>query len=129
MDANKYQVDALRTELTPDFVRLGMGQAHDTMVARMLHAVLGIVDEAGEMAKILKKHLIYKTAIDEVNAFEESGDSQWYHALWLDAIRRSFGEAMERNLAKLAVRHGEKFSAEGAVNRDLEAERRALEGK
>ena len=127
MDADKYQTDALRTESTPTFVSLGLGENHDVMVSRMLHAVLGIMDEAGEMAKILKRHIIYKQAIDEVNCFEESGDSQWYQALWLSAIKKSLGEALEANLAKLAVRHGAKFNPEAAVNRDLAAERRALE--
>ncbi len=37
-------------------------------------------------------------------------------------------EAMERNIAKLKARYGDKFSAEAALNRDLEAERRALQG-
>lgn len=36
--------------------------------------------------------------------------------------------AMERNIAKLKARYGEKFSEKAALNRDLSAERVALEG-
>jgi hypothetical protein len=47
MDANQYQADALRTESTPDFVRLGKGADHDAMIARLIHATLGMASEVG----------------------------------------------------------------------------------
>lgn len=37
-------------------------------------------------------------------------------------------QAMERNIEKLKERYGDKFSAHAALNRDLGAERRVLEG-
>jgi NTP pyrophosphatase (non-canonical NTP hydrolase) len=37
--------------------------------------------------------------------------------------------AMERNIAKLKARYGDKFSSEAALNRDLGAERSVLEGQ
>ena len=62
MDADQYQRDALRTENTPDFVRLGKGPDHDTMVARLIHATLGMASEVGELADALKKHQIDTSA-------------------------------------------------------------------
>lgn len=129
MDANQYQTDAMRTEHTPDFVRLeGATDEHNLMVSRMLHAVLGMASEVGEIADALKKHIIYKRAIDMVNMIEESGDRMWYEALFLSAIKKTIPEAMEKNIAKLKVRFGDKFREDAAVNRDLAAERKALEG-
>lgn len=129
MDANQYQADSLRTEHTPDFIRLeGATDEHNRMVARLVHALLGMVSEAGEIADALKKHIIYKIDLDEINLLEESGDKLWYEALFLSAFKQTMGVAMERNIAKLKVRFGDKFREDAAVNRDLAAERKALEG-
>ncbi len=128
MDADQYQRDALRTENTPDFVRLGKGPDHDTMIARLIHATLGMASEVGELADALKKHIIYGQALDEINVLEESSDLTWYVALGLSAIKRSMGEALEKNIAKLRARYGDAFDASKALNRDLAAERKALEG-
>jgi hypothetical protein len=35
---------------------------------------------------------------------------------------------MDRNIAKLRTRYPEKFASDRALNRDLEAERKVLEG-
>lgn len=128
MDANKYQADALRTESTPDFVNLGKGPDHDTMIARLIHATLGMASEVGELADALKKHIIYGQALDEINVLEEIGDLSWYEALGLAAVKRTMSEALERNVTKLRTRYGDKFDADKALNRDLAAERKALEG-
>lgn len=129
MDANQYQIDALRTAYTPDFVRLeGATDEHNFMVAQLIHAVLGMASEAGELADALKKHIIYKKVLDEVNIVEEIGDLAWYQALGLSAVKRTLQEALEKNNAKLRVRFGDKFREDAAVNRDLAAERKALEG-
>lgn len=128
MDANQYQADALRTESTPDFVRLGKGPDHDEMIARLIHATLGMASEVGELADALKKHIIYGKALDEINVLEENGDLSWYQAIGLSAIKRTMSESLERNVAKLKVRFGDKFDADKALNRDLVAERKALEG-
>jgi hypothetical protein len=61
--------------------------------------------------------------------FEENGDLSWYQALGLAAIKRSMGECLERNVAKLKVRFGDRFDADRAINRDLAAERKAIEGE
>jgi NTP pyrophosphatase (non-canonical NTP hydrolase) len=129
MTPNEYQALAAVTEYTPDFVRLGLGPEHDKMVGQMLHAVLGLMSETGEIADALKKHIIYGKALDEVNMLEESGDQSWYLALLLRAVGRGFEDALERNIAKLKARYGDKFSAHAALNRDLVKERAALEGQ
>lgn len=131
MTAEEYQALALITEHTPDFVRLeGMSPEHNMMVARLLHACLGMMSEVGEIADALKKHIIYKRALDDINLLEESGDVSWYQALFLTAIKKSMTEAFERNIAKLKLRYpNNEFTIEAATKRDLEAERRALEGK
>jgi hypothetical protein len=36
---------------------------------------------------MLKKHIMYGKEIDEVNAIEELGDSNWYEGLAIDVLR------------------------------------------
>jgi len=134
MQPNEYQQLALVTEFTPDFVRLfdrqtgePMSAEHNTMIAKLLHAVLGMASEVGEIADALKKHIIYGKALDEINILEEAGDESWYIALALTAIKKGFEEAFERNIAKLKARYGAQFTEAAALNRDLDAERKTLE--
>lgn len=130
MTPNEYQALALVTEFTPDFVRLeGKDPEHNMMVARAIHACLGLMSEAGEIADLLKRHIVYGAELNLIKVMEESGDLKWYDALLLAAVKKTMQESMERNIAKLKVRFGDKFSAAAALTRDLEAESRALEGK
>ena len=101
--------------------------AAETM--RMLHASLGLSDEAGEIAKAIKSSLFYGTDLDRDNLKEEVGDALWYLGILLDTIGCSFEEAMAANNRKLRARYPDKFDADRAINRDLEKERKALEGE
>jgi NTP pyrophosphatase (non-canonical NTP hydrolase) len=131
LTAAEYAAKALRTEKTPGFVSVHQGpgaELHNVMVAKLIHAVLGLVSEVGEIADALKKHLIYGKPLDMVNLVEEFGDVEWYQALGLHAIGSDHESAWARNIAKLEKRYGGEFSPEKALNRDLPAERAALEG-
>lgn len=95
----------------------------------LMHAMLGITSEAGEVADQFKRHLIYGKELDEINLMEEIGDLFWYCAILSHHIDISFVTIMERNIAKLKARYPGKFTKDSAINRDLEKERRILEGK
>lgn len=128
MNPSEYVNNALRTEHTPDFVRLdGADAVANRRMARLLHATLGLMTEVGEIADALKKKLIYGKDLDLVNLAEEHGDESWYMALLVDAIGSSFETSWELNIAKLRKRFPDKFEASRALNRDLDAERAALE--
>lgn len=127
MNAEDYVQAAIRTEHTPNFIVTPIGGAHDRMLARMMHAMLGLVSEIGELADQLKKHLIYGKPLDMVNVVEELGDHDWYRALFADAIQVGIERAWEINIAKLRARYPERFTQAQALNRDLDAERATLE--
>lgn len=95
-------------------------------VAELLHAVMGIVTESGELMDALKKFLIYGKPLDEVNLREELGDSEWYTALAIRVLKAKYEEIWERNIAKLQKRYPEKFTEYHALNRDITAERLIL---
>jgi NTP pyrophosphatase (non-canonical NTP hydrolase) len=97
---------------------------------RLLHAQLGFSSEVGEFADQLKKHIFYGKPLDKINLSEETGDLLWYLALSsnVDGML-TINEVMERNIAKLKARYGDKFTEARANNRDLDRERKILEGR
>lgn len=95
---------------------------------RLLHAVLGCITEAAEMAEALIKH-IEGGELDVVNLQEEVGDLLWYQAILLDEVGSDFETEQNRVIEKLKSRFPDKFTTEKANNRNLDAEREVLEGK
>lgn len=132
---NEYQRLALRTEKTPEFIdksyttRSPGTEATASELSRVMHGMIGMATEVGELQDMVKKHLIYGKPFDAVNVLEECGDVLWYIALTLDAVGLTMEEAMDKNIVKLQKRFPDKFTMEAANNRDLDAERKALEGK
>jgi len=88
---------------------------------------LGASTEAGELLDVYKKFLAYGKEMDVTNIIEEIGDSFWYLVNLCRMLDINPEEVMERCVSKLRVRYPEKFTEERANNRDLEAERKALE--
>ena len=121
MTPNEYQELALKTESHIEKLQLIGNEV------RVLHAAIGIATEAGELLDALKKQFYYLKIRDPVNIMEEFGDLLWYIAIGLDACGSTMEQAMERNIAKLKARYGDKFSSEAALNRDLDTERKTLE--
>lgn len=125
MDNKTYEKNALVTDLR-DYAPVA-GRLLKTETIRLLHASIGLQTESGEIADALKRHIFYGKELDKVNIVEEAGDLLWYVSVALSSVGSSFDEAMEKNIAKLKARYGDKFSEEAAVERDLGKERSVLE--
>jgi len=125
MDPKTYVEAALKTE-NIDYPAIA-DRLQDVTTIRILHAVMGMVTEAGELMDAVKNCIIYGKPIDTINIKEEGGDSFWYQALLSKAAGYTFESAMEANIAKLSSRYPEKFTETAALNRDLVKERRVLE--
>jgi NTP pyrophosphatase (non-canonical NTP hydrolase) len=93
----------------------------------LLHATLGCVTEAAEMAEHVLDILGGRKVLDRVNVIEELGDIQWYVALALRFVHSDFAETFETNIAKLRKRFPDKFTEVQALSRDLTGERAVLE--
>lgn len=93
----------------------------------IVHAIIGVATEAGELLEALTLSLFDNEEFDVVNLKEEIGDVMWYLAI--AAVRGGFTltQSQRVNIAKLAERYGDKFTAEKALIRDLIAERKILE--
>lgn len=94
---------------------------------RLIHGLLGVQSESGELADALKKTLYYGQPLDLVNVVEEIGDICWYLAILADACGTTLEQCQRRNIAKLRQRYPDKFTEAEAATRDLQSEREALE--
>lgn len=95
--------------------------------ARLIHYVLGVGTEAGELQDAVKRCVAYNKPLDKINIKEEIGDVLWYLARLCSLTGLTLEECMERNIEKLRARYGEKFTEFAALNRDLDKERKVLE--
>lgn len=103
----------------------------DTEIAvnpRVFHGLLGIITESGELAQVLLNAILTDGNIDAINVAEELSDASWYEAILDDELKIDHYQALTNVINKLRIRYPEKFSAENAANRNLDAERQALEG-
>lgn len=96
---------------------------------RLIHAMIGLATEAGEIQDMMKKHLFYGREIDKVNLVEELGDIMWYVGLACSELGVTLDEVMTKNNEKLSARYGDVFTEESALNRNLQKERKILEGE
>jgi NTP pyrophosphatase (non-canonical NTP hydrolase) len=89
---------------------------------RLLHAAMGLVTEAAELADMLKKHIFYGKSIDIINAQEEVGDAEWYCGIAIDVMKTTMNDILTKNIEKLRKRYPEKFTEDCAINRHVEKE-------
>ncbi|MEU4242767.1 nucleoside triphosphate pyrophosphohydrolase family protein [Actinoplanes sp. NPDC026619] len=98
MDLDEYQRGALRTAAPRDKQN------------ELLHLVLGLVGESGEVAEKFKKWVrdldSDESRIDRDGVAKELGDVLWYLAVLADYLDLSLDDIATANLAKLASRQG-----------------------
>ena len=94
----------------------------------MLHGAIGIGTEAGELLDTFKRNIFYGKPLDTVNIKEELGDIMWYVAILCRELELDMDDVLQTNIDKLRARYPEKFTSHHALNRDLDNERRILEG-
>lgn len=90
---------------------------------RLLHGMIGLSNEAGEITSIIQKRYWYgKPISDEEMAAkikDEAGDVCWHLMQVLSSFGVKFSEVLEANLAKLKVRYPDAgWTEEACENRD-----------
>lgn len=126
MNAKEYVEQVLVTESNDEKAILARMSWRNM---RLLHAMMGINTENGELQDQFKKYVFYGKELDEVNLIEEVGDLMWYVALLCSELGVGLEEVFDKNIAKLKLRYKGKFSETKAMERDLEGERKVLEVK
>ena len=97
--------------------------------ARLLHAGLGILTEAVELAEPIFDAVLNERKIStawRANLIEEIGDLVWYQQQAIHTLCANLPHAMAVNANKLEARYGDKFSSAAATNRNLTAEQDLL---
>lgn len=86
--------------------------------AGMLHMVIGISGESGELLDAFKKHVIYQKPLDVENVKEELGDLLFYMSNLMQSVGLTFEEILQHNIDKLSVRYSSgSYSNEQAQER------------
>lgn len=93
----------------------------------VLHCLVGMQTELGELADPFKKQIFYGKELDKTNVAEELADQIWYAVNLARIEGIDLVKALQNNIAKLKVRFPEKFTEQNAIERNLEAERKELE--
>jgi NTP pyrophosphatase (non-canonical NTP hydrolase) len=94
-----------------------------TKQASILDWTLGICDEAGEVAGVIKHHIFHNEPLDIMKVAKELGDVQWYISALCEELGIDLGVCAELNIAKLRHRHGSKYSDETSADRHSNEER------
>lgn len=121
MDYKQYQEESQRTFSYRK-------EALSTKDTDLLHCAIGASTEAAELLDAFKKNIFYGKELDIVNIGEEIADQMWYLSNLCRLLGLDFEKILENNISKLKARYPDKFSSEKAINRDLETERKILEG-
>ena len=86
--------------------------------ANLLHMVMGISGEAGELLDAIKKHVVYNKPLDLENVVEELGDIAFYIEGLIQELGLTHEQVINQNISKLSVRYaGLTYSDEAAQNR------------
>lgn len=128
MTPNEYMELALSKEADQEKIRRRVA-AYGTQATRLENGLRGLTNEVGELADVVKGWLEYGRPLDTSNVLEECGDVLWRTSQILRAVGMTLEQAMGANLRKLSIRYEGRCTDEEANNRNLEAEREALEGK
>lgn len=83
----------------------------------LIHMILGISGEAGELLDAVKKQVIYRKPLDIDNVIEELGDLEFYLEGLRQILQLSREEILQKNISKLTKRYGEKYSDSAAQAR------------
>lgn len=130
-EINQYVEQSIRTNPSHEQYRDALLRLSNYKMIDVLHALMGMTTEVGELMDAFKRYIFYGKEIDFVNLAEEAGDSMWYWALLTDVINTlaeiSPDEVLQKNIDKLKTRYPEKFTEDNAINRDVVVERTVLE--
>jgi NTP pyrophosphatase (non-canonical NTP hydrolase) len=85
--------------------------------AHLIHMVMGISGEAGELLDAIKKHGIYGKQLDTKNVIEELGDLEFYMEGLRQGLCISREETIKANIEKLSVRYKHGYSDQAAIER------------
>lgn len=107
MKINEYQNLAMRTK-----------NAALSTEYQLINGALGLAGESGEIADMIKKHLMQGHPLDIEHIAKELGDVCWYIAETATAIGYDMETIMQMNIDKLKKRYPDGFDSERSQHRE-----------
>lgn len=83
-------------------------QIHDNEREEILHWTIGLTEEAGEVASLIKHRYFHKEEISNHKIAEELGDVLWYVAAMCTVLQIPLEDVAMLNVAKLQERFPDK---------------------
>ncbi len=80
----------------------------------LIHCVMGMSGEMGELLDAVKKAVIYRKPLDLVNVVEELGDIEFYMQRFRTILTIAREDTLRANVAKLKKRYGDSYSDSAA---------------
>jgi NTP pyrophosphatase (non-canonical NTP hydrolase) len=124
MNEKEYRNNVLKT-LSKDYKKILQRINIDNI--DLIHGIMGICDEAGELNNAIKGYIFYGKKLDKNNIIEELGDLFYYMNVIMNYLNITLDEVKEKNINKLKVRYKDKeFDSQNAINRNLKKEKKVL---
>jgi len=101
-----------------EFTRDLLSNKIRTLDSSLLHALLGVAGESGELVDEYKKCMFYGKLFDKFKMKEEVGDLLFYVQVIINQLGSSMEEIMDMNMAKLNVRYPDGYSDKRAIVRN-----------
>lgn len=119
--------DGLVEDQLPPVWPTGEKKEKIQQLARMLHGLIGVGTEHGELAEEIIDYIEgNKPNLDTNHIAEEVFDIIWYLNVILHVIGMNIPDVCERGIAKLQERYPKKFTEEDAEHRDPAKEMEAF---
>lgn len=102
-----------KNEITlAEYQEAAMRTAKDmgSLQQNLIHAGLGLISEAGEVATSVKASCVYGKEVDISNLVEEAGDCLWFLSLLSKCIGVSLEDIAKDNIRKLRTRYPKGYS-------------------
>lgn len=85
---------------------------------RAINWTVGICNEAGELAGVVKHGIFHGEPLDRMVIAKEIGDVMWYLTALCETLGITLEDCAELNIAKLTHRHqGKQFTTDGSNER------------
>lgn len=85
--------------------------------AHLIHMIMGLSGEVGELLDAVKKSVIYKKPLDMENVVEELGDIEFYLEGFRQGLQITRKQTLIENIAKLDVRYQGTYTDRAAQDR------------
>lgn len=92
-------------------------QSHDNEKDEISHWVIGLTEEAGEVASLIKHKYYNNDEISIADIAEELGDVLWYLAAICNGLHIDMEKVAELNQMKLANRYNGEYSDQAVAMR------------